>query len=483
MKKILVLPILVIVILFSGCAGSRILSPKYITIPESNQYEKYTNDQLKNLIKQTQSPSVIVRSMNSGNSEVSAASNTSQIISILEMALAKNGLDVRDRALFENVIRSLNMNNTQSLDYRKLYEQTEVDLLMEISEFSTADWYKVDKYWSNYQYHYFPKTTKLVNGKKVDYHPEYYFQGMSISIRVVILKDNLIGGSYRYTYVPCSEESGGALISNLSPLIYYPPNESRDISAVLRDDNESGLLESRSKKLDRAMESFVTQVAIPQMLADMRGQVFEKPKAWQTISERKNDEQTKSKINIISTTTEQIYDNKEVIQVEELENKSIISVNSFDKLAPAVSSLVELKITEQEKPKKLLTLKTDLARLRAIKKEAMTDIRKFISTSTSRVEGNLPNEHRTVMFHLSYNPEQQQSDNGLILFIDEKCVGVGTVNKGLYAAFPLDLYPSGFHTVTLTSETGVVIFNSSVDFSIKDKFNFQRSKKKILLSN
>ena len=239
-------------------------SPKYIKIKEEAKAENFTNEQLRNYIKKNPSPVIVVRSTGITGS-ISSSSGSDRICSVLEMALAKNGFDVRDRSLFESVATS--GKTGREISYQDIYKATAVDLLLEVSHYSLSDYYSVDGYYKGNTFHRF---APIRDGSR-RYQPHYLFRGMSLTIKVIVLKDNIVGGSYSYSYVPCSEESGGAEIVRLDPLTYRENKGSRDIDAVLDDERNSGLIERQSQKLDRAMEEFLTGTVVPGMMNDIRG--------------------------------------------------------------------------------------------------------------------------------------------------------------------------------------------------------------------
>jgi hypothetical protein len=484
-----------------------------IKIAESPRSDNFTNEQLKNLIKQSESPSVVVRNLYASNTDVSSNANTHRITSILEMGLAKNGLDVRDRSLFDNILKSTSANNTYQVDYQKLYEQTQVDLLIEISDYSVNDLYKVEHYWVGNQRRYFPAEEKLVNGKNQKYNPTYLFRGMSLSIKVIILKDNLIGGTYHYTYVPCSESDGGAIITQLRPLRYTPLGGGQDINAIIYDDSNSSLVQSGRERLDQAMENYITHTVVPQMMADMKGQVYHKPEpVAQTTPVVPVTEPTVAPSELVTAptpaptpaptiapsepiTTPTVAPSEPVtaptpapavakqksVDLEKLRN--IVPVNSFDKLAQAVSNLIHMNITKQEKAKKVAQLKTDLDRLLAIKKgEYIRELENFVTTNTDMVGLTQPSiEDDMVIIYLS--TQVASREQSMLLFVDGQCVGVGSGKKGFYSAFPLEKFGAGFHTLTITATNGARWFASTVDFSLKNQFIFKSNRGRIELTN
>ena len=280
------LSLLIIGIILPGC-GSRNISDsdsdsdeKYIIIEDEEQEDSFTNDILKNFVKKTPKPSIIVRSSSSTgsiSSSASSSSTTDKMCSLLERALAKNEYDVRDRSLFEsavlsfqNSIQNSSISNTADSVYMKLYDATHVDLLMEISNYSLSDYYYINGYYDrNRRFKKFEEINEGTEDKPRWVQPQYIFRGMSISIKVILLKDNLLGGSYSYSYIPCSKKSGGAVITQMYPLRYQVPNDARDLEAVMDDDRGYRIMETRGQRLDRHMEKFLTDVVVPGILKDI----------------------------------------------------------------------------------------------------------------------------------------------------------------------------------------------------------------------
>ncbi|MDL2305480.1 hypothetical protein LJC72_09115 [Bacteroides sp. OttesenSCG-928-D19] len=157
------------------------------------------------------------------------------------------------------------------------------------------------------------------------------------------------------------------------------------------------------------------------------------------------------------------------------------SVNSFNKLAPAVSDFIKMK-SEREKKKKKMDLSTDLARLKILDKNATLELENFIITNAATVNVIPEIPENNTAFCLAATREKLRNQ-GLILFIDGQCVGVGSTCKGFYSVSPIEEYEKGFHTLTLTTSDGVVKFTSIVDFSLRNIFMFNNKKNNIGLSN
>lgn len=276
MKRSTVILLVIISLIVSSCGGMKYANvPKYIKVYDSSSDAHFTNEQLINMMNQDGGyvPSVVVRNLYSDSpSAISSNVSTHKMCSILEMGMAKNNFDVRDRGLFNNVLAGMG-NAGVTVDYNQLYEKTHVDLLLEITGYDLDIPYRVDKFYIGDKPNNFPPEKRIVNGKKQNYYPVYMLRGMNITIKVIMLQENLIGGSYSFTYVPCAAEDGGGLITNLSPLRYRPSGSSRDVDAYIYDNDEDRKYSS-GEKLDILMEEFVSNTVVPKMVAFMKGETY-----------------------------------------------------------------------------------------------------------------------------------------------------------------------------------------------------------------
>lgn len=495
---------------------------KYIKIHEQARKENFTNEQLRNYVLKNSSPAIVVRSHGSTGS-ISSLSNSDRICSLLEMGLAKNHFDVRDRALFENVIAS----NNGVVTYSDLYEATHVDLLMEITSYSTDDYYNVDGYYDeSNQYHRFEEKV----GKTTTY-PQYLFRGMSISIKVTLLKDNLVGGSYSYSYVPCSEESGGALITQMSPLRYRPALESRDINAVLNDPYTAGRLESAGSRLDRAMENFITDVVVPGMMRDIKGgygndsddghveleNVSVEAVAPSDVSsddssddgrmereiEKIEKQYTVEVLEMLVSSGNKKYQQEPYVKaLERMKEKrskaiaereeylsSIEAKNSFGQISEAVSALTESKFFEQSRKEvedakkkdevqaKIQAIRSLYEKLYYLNSGNLAEIAKFVSGACSMTGLNIPADNEGKVVFFMPTSQNNKEDSVIILFVDGNCVGAGTLYKGFYSSIDPAVYDGGFHEieiigVSLKNNEKTALYKSTAQFDIKRQYVF-----------
>lgn len=340
-------------------------SNNYIIIQEEERKENFTNDQLRNYIKKNNSPTIVVRSSGQTGS-IASSSSSDRVCSILEMALAKNNFDVRDRSLFESVATA---RNQTAISYKDIYDATNVDLLLEITSISLNDYYSVDGFYVNKEkYERFPEVE--YSGNKI--HPRYVFRGMSLTIKVIVLKDNIVGGSYSYSYIPCSRNSGGALITQMYPLRYRVSGDARDLDAILDDKDNSGLIERQSQRLDRTMESFLTNVVIPGMMNDIIGSTATSLSKQVTISDPEPTQQPAQQLPAPSIKLQ-----PNASEPKSNPNNKVISVDNIDEVFDELFALAEdLKEKKTVKKLSLLLLKYKSASAKNTRaaKEAIEDV-------------------------------------------------------------------------------------------------------------
>jgi hypothetical protein len=461
-------------------------------------------------------PSAVVRNSVAGGSGVSSNSNATRIVTLMESGLLRNKIDVRDRALFDRVLTSYSQNN-QSINYMELGEKTQTDLLFEITDYTIDDYYEVKTYtvgsreipFNNYS---IPDDSDPKGKRKILVKPSYEFRGMSIEIKVIVLKDNTIGGTYKYFYVPCSEEDGGCEIISFGgynlrtrqfiPLKYkYGKNQAQDVDDIMggnydnNKSNNSNKKTTRGERIDQAMSSFITDKVIPSMLAHMRGGIYQEEEEISDVSttyiaptrrQRNSNPAPDSDVNADVSVNTPSVQNTPPARNTAPPAKTGPSKNSYN-IAQSASNLISQQFNEQEsKSKKPKEGKTDEERLRNLKQKALKTVDQFIISSITAV-GSVPEESvdEVIIFSKS-NSRPARSDFSLFCFVDNKCVGVGSSAKGIFTSFPKDQFEFGFHRLSLgicNADSYIELFNSQVDFSIKNSFIFEWNGRSIKLAN
>lgn len=526
--KIAVLLIFTIVAMVCvSCGISKIpIGKNYIRIDEPARKENFTNEQLRNYIKKNESPAIVVRSFSASNSISSNSSSSSdRLCSLLELGLAKNNFDIRDRALFESVATS----EQTSKSYEDIYAATHVDLLMEIVSYSVNDLYMVSGYYDQFGKYQKFEPVNEGNSKAPNWiFPKYTFRGMSLNIKVTLLKDNVVGGSYSYSYVPCSAESGGAEIVQMYPLRYRPAAESRDIDAILDGGIRDGLIQSTNDRLDKAMEDFITNVVVPEMMADMKG--LERPETVRqsSVAELSPEEQLQRDVKEIKERysrfeIEQLarigafmpnqwpyaYSHEAFVEAagsfkKEKERQKpdnsqnsqdlqqgtamlseVKAVNSYGRISEAIASVISSKFKSQreeesasgKKKKTSADYATVYDKFNYLNWKNMPDIGKFVSSTCSSAGLNVPKDAGEIVLFMPAAAKPSLYDSVIYIFIDDDCVGAGTLNKGFYASLEESAADTGFHNLVIVGvhekqPVRTVLYSSTVQFEIKGTYIF-----------
>ncbi|MCL2510956.1 MAG: hypothetical protein FWF09_02780 [Bacteroidales bacterium] len=257
--------ILAIVMLASACGmfkkapvAQQKTGTSYIrVIPEEAQ--PYTTPALKRFMAENEGPSVVVRDVKAAAAGVSGNSNSSKVCALMESGLLKAGYNVRDRQLFENVMNRMGDN----IDYEDLCKKTGTDLIFEVIDFVDLSSGEQGKRYSVGWF--FNKYFDGSESMELFYKKEYIYDkkgrpkqeiktpisyeirgGYHIEIKVIMLRDNKVGGTYKYYYTPCST-GDGCMITNFGPPLRY------------RDNNEYTAYEKSEHRKSDAYEDTVQE--------------------------------------------------------------------------------------------------------------------------------------------------------------------------------------------------------------------------------
>jgi hypothetical protein len=187
MKKLYL--IAVVLLLSTGC-GSYTSVIKYQNLPN----DLYANNSLKEYLKNNKSPKIVLRVPNSNDKATSNtinSQNNNVLYNAIEKELLKEGFNVRDRGLFNEI-----MDKSKSADYSKLGDETDTDLILEVISLNTDISYSTNKI-----------TLVNNNGKGPDGSNlgaiDYKKNGASIEFRLIMVKSNAIAGNYKFNFTPC----------------------------------------------------------------------------------------------------------------------------------------------------------------------------------------------------------------------------------------------------------------------------------------
>jgi hypothetical protein len=260
MKRILIFACIAS-LMVGSCGGPRDLT-KTIKVPPEQAWDNFSHSSLQRFITDNPGSSVVVRDPNINRDGVSNDAPTSRVCSLIEAALMRRGFNPRDRRLFENSVAKLE----DGSDYPKIREVTGTDLIFEVSSFRK-------EYYTVFEYHDVQGTHKFeidMGRKKPTLYPRYILTGFSIEIKVILLSDNLIAGTYKYYQTPCTE-NGDCVVTFFDEkgLRYRATKANKEINAD--DESESARIERRSEQFDREVSDFINNVVILSMFAHMEG--------------------------------------------------------------------------------------------------------------------------------------------------------------------------------------------------------------------
>jgi hypothetical protein len=225
----------------------------------------YTHPSLQKFIKRNKGVSVVVRDPNATSGGVSASGKTNELCGLIERALMKRDYNPRDRRLFESVAEKM-----KDMDYVALGEKTKTDLVFEVTDFSKEE-YMVRNYWE-YSDIVIPNTDPFILkgniAKQKPLKTPRTFYGYSIEIKVVLLQDNLIGGTYKYFWTPCSQvdcrvNAEEMIQAELARLKGVGVGEAEAIELV----EHMGIVPKFSQSI--TLNDFVSQIVIPSLFKDM----------------------------------------------------------------------------------------------------------------------------------------------------------------------------------------------------------------------
>jgi hypothetical protein len=152
-------------------------------------------------------------------------------------------------------------------------------------------------------------------------------------------------------------------------------------------------------------------------------------------------------------------------------NAAVSSTNSYD-VSGSVSDLILRAITEQE-PKKHNRYKTDEERFNGLKnKKQITD---YIGSVTANAVLSKEDSETAVFFCEGATGH----DLNVLLFLDGRCIGAGTKNRGMFTKIPK---VDGIHTFSLWCDDRKVL-DLPVNFSFKSYYLFEWKRNNISLKN
>lgn len=167
--------------------------------------EIVTTDNLKSFLNQEKNPKVVLRAtpnffqakykqpsvrnpFGSSEESVTEEENVQYIYNAIENTLLEQGFIVRDRQLFNQIVQK----NNENLDYSKLSELSDTDLIIELVKLDPSVIYETNIYYDK-------------NGEQRTSNYNYNRFGATIEYKVIMIKENEFAGVYEFNYAPCIE--------------------------------------------------------------------------------------------------------------------------------------------------------------------------------------------------------------------------------------------------------------------------------------
>lgn len=162
-----------------------------------------TTESLRRFLQTNKKPKVVLR-VNNSSSNITQKENNNYLYNAIENQLLASGFIVRDRQLFNQVID----NKENNIDYQKLKEKSDTDLIIELTKLKDNILYETNKYYDKN------------NIEKVEKSSEKYRRyGASVEFKVVMLQSNEFAGIYEFNYTPCSQGKGCPISKTLKQQI------------------------------------------------------------------------------------------------------------------------------------------------------------------------------------------------------------------------------------------------------------------------
>lgn len=186
MKKLTIF--LITLIILSSCSSTKTLKFSQ----KSDEIVK--TESLKEFLAKNKNPKVVLRTpqntytlTDSKKTDVDQKENNDYLYNAIENQLLASGFIVRDRQLFNQIID----NNDNNIDYQKLKDKSDTELIIELIKIDPKILYETNKYYDK---------NDIEKVEKYGTRKEY---GASVEFKIVLIKSNEFAGVYKFNYTPC----------------------------------------------------------------------------------------------------------------------------------------------------------------------------------------------------------------------------------------------------------------------------------------
>jgi len=163
---------------------------------------------IKKYMKEHSKPSIVIKAPNIVSNATQSDPND-YIYNAIEKELFIAGFDVKDRGLFNEV-----MKKSDNINYKEIKKITGTDLILELVVIDTKVKYTTNRFYSK------KGIEKIIKDN------ELYAYGATIEFKIILIENNEYAGSYSFYYTPCVGENNGCeceiAYKNYHPIKIYP---------------------------------------------------------------------------------------------------------------------------------------------------------------------------------------------------------------------------------------------------------------------
>jgi len=133
----------------------------------------------------------------------------------IEKELLKGGFSVRDRGLFNEVLKKMQRDSKQNIDYSQINDLTNTDIILEVIKIDPSVKYVTNKLSTeNKKGAWIEQTTPV----------EYKRFGASAEFKIIMVKNNEMAGTYTFNYAPCQDGCAISTFKNKPAMVVYKKN-------------------------------------------------------------------------------------------------------------------------------------------------------------------------------------------------------------------------------------------------------------------
>jgi hypothetical protein len=202
MKLAYLVKFTLIIFILQSCTTSKDMV-KFSSKPK----DVYTNSNLKTFLRANPEANIVLRIPNSSedvttknSADKVIATNQNQTMDIyynaIEKEFLKGGFSVRDRGLFNEVLKKMERDAKENINYSQIKDLTNTDLIVEVIKINPAVPYVTNKTYK-----------EIKKGKVAEYtsYREYKKYGASAEFKIIMVKNNEMAGTYTFNYAPCTD--------------------------------------------------------------------------------------------------------------------------------------------------------------------------------------------------------------------------------------------------------------------------------------